>query len=224
MQNDIPIEIQKIDENTYARLAYRCSIIPVLGIVLYCVMYVLWSNSKVHAKKEANYFINRGFYIMVLISIIQIVAIWGVGTFHFTYYLNFQKRYAGQKIGVRETGPWTYYHQNGKKAAQCKYIDGEIHGLWKSWYPDGALREKGHVADGRTKGRALYVDNRGKTGTWKYWDKTGNLIKEEIYNNNGQLKETKNYKPGEKPKRQETYPDIKSPTPTKSTTESIISP
>ena len=39
------------------------------------------------------------------------------------------------KIG-RKDGLWTYY-KNGKKEIEQIYIDGDINGLWRKWYPNG---------------------------------------------------------------------------------------
>jgi len=58
-------------------------------------------------------------------------------------------------------------------------------GDWKEWYENGIMKRK-----------YFFDENQPniKTGTWSWWDKKGNLIKQEIYKNN-ELIEEKNFLP-----------------------------
>lgn len=63
----------------------------------------------------------------------------------------------------------TYYHDNGKVAQSGNYLDGKLHGEWKSY-----------DVEGNTLAIANY--NMGeKTGNWFFYD--GNTLKEVTYQN-----------------------------------------
>ena len=64
-------------------------------------------------------------------------------------------------------GPSVYWHENGQKASEYQYVDGEKHGTFSRWYESGQLRQ---------------------TGEWSNGDQTGVWIE---YHENGQKKEEK---------------------------------
>lgn len=64
----------------------------------------------------------------------------------------------------------TYFHDNGSVAQTGTYLDGKLHGEWKSY-----------DAQGNKLAIATY-DKGEKTGNWFFWD--GESLKEVRYQNN----------------------------------------
>jgi len=63
----------------------------------------------------------------------------------------------------------TYFHDNGQIAQSGHYLDGKLHGEWKSYDNQG-----------NTLAVAKY-DQGKKIGNWFFWD--GNILKEVKYEN-----------------------------------------
>jgi antitoxin component YwqK of YwqJK toxin-antitoxin module len=74
--------------------------------------------------------------------------------------------------------------------------DGNRHGPWKDFYPDGTLRAEGNYDNGKQVGEWKYYHPDGKIeqigkfskngryeGTWKWYFDNGQLAKEESYRN-----------------------------------------
>ena len=40
------------------------------------------------------------------------------------------------------TGKWIEWHDNGIKAMEGEYLDGEEHGKWTEWYYNGELAQE----------------------------------------------------------------------------------
>ncbi|NME68418.1 toxin-antitoxin system YwqK family antitoxin [Flammeovirga aprica] len=78
----------------------------------------------------------------------------------------------GRIVGIRME-----YHEDGKTVLhEIPYDKGNIYGMVKKYYNDGTLREIGKK----------YKEQ--KLGSWKYYDESGNLEKEEIYEKGKLLK------------------------------------
>jgi len=71
-------------------------------------------------------------------------------------------------------GNWVHFHPNGKKRSEGVYRKGKRHGLWVYWH------ENGHES-----GKGKYIDGE-KEGPWTYWLP------------NGQIKSRGGYKSGQK--------------------------
>ena len=42
---------------------------------------------------------------------------------------------------------WVWWHQNGQKAAQGYYVDGDPTNTWAFWKPDGQLTRKSDISE-----------------------------------------------------------------------------
>ena len=83
-----------------------------------------------------------------------------------------------------------------------KYVNGKKEGLWKSWYENGQLKNKGNWKNDRRDGQRIeyYKNSQVKeevfhrngipTGKWVYYNPDGTISKE-IFYKEGQLVETK---------------------------------
>jgi antitoxin component YwqK of YwqJK toxin-antitoxin module len=72
------------------------------------------------------------------------------------------------------------WYENGQIRWKVFYnLKGEDEGGCYEWFPRGQIKSEGNYKAGV------------KIASWKYWDEKGILLKEEIYDENGQLKETK---------------------------------
>ena len=56
---------------------------------------------------------------------------------------------------------WTFYHPNGRKAMNGRYVNGSMSGEWNLYNTDGSLSAKGPYADGSQKGIWTYYE-RGR--------------------------------------------------------------
>ena len=74
------------------------------------------------------------------------------------------------KDGLRQ-GVWTFFHENGKKAAEGGYDRGLKHGKWIFWYDNGNKTAEGEFAAGR------------KHGTWSEYDEQGGQAGQQAYDN-----------------------------------------
>lgn len=114
-----------------------------------------------------------------------------------------------------KTGPFSYYHYNGRLSATGRYENNQKQGLWLSWAEEGHLTDslfykndmliygRSFYKDGkissswdpsvgdtilrrqlRPDGRLLYEGQayaNNREGYWKYYDTTGKLMMEAIY-------------------------------------------
>lgn len=64
---------------------------------------------------------------------------------------------------------WYYFKKDGTTGTVTTYFHGKKHGHTIVYHPNGALNYKGEYT----------MDE--KTGAWKFYDKQGNLVKEEVY-------------------------------------------
>lgn len=63
-------------------------------------------------------------------------------------------------------------------------------GKYSEFYNDGKPKLEGYFKEGNSAN-----ESNIKTGIWKYWNRKGELVKEEFYENNMQLKKVKEKKP-----------------------------
>ena len=70
--------------------------------------------------------------------------------------------------GMRH-GLWISFYDNGIKWSEAYYIDGVLDGHSITFFPNGKVRYIGEYKNG------------DKTGTWKFYDEAGELVKEENY-------------------------------------------
>lgn len=114
-----------------------------------------------------------------------------------------------------KTGPFSYYHYNGKLSSSGVYVNNKKDGLWRKWSEEGMLTDslvyrddivlsgKSFFKDGKVSGswlpsagdtvvrRQMRMDGKlyyeGKSyageneGLWKYYDTTGKLMMEAVY-------------------------------------------
>ncbi len=72
--------------------------------------------------------------------------------------------------GLRQ-GQWTFFHDNGKKAAQGEYKDGLKNGKWNFWYDNGKKTAEGSFHMGE------------KVGKWIEYNTQGEKVSEQVYVN-----------------------------------------
>lgn len=110
------------------------------------------------------------------------------------------------------TGEWKYYYENGKISNQGSFgKKGLKDGVWKTYTPDGVLYSDDTYSNGKSEGvgKAYYEDGKvyeefyykkNRITSYKYYDKSGKLVKEqnkqknefvfELYNPNGTIRKT----------------------------------
>lgn len=96
----------------------------------------------------------------------------------------------GQMLCDKKTGEWREYHENGKlRVSYNTDKNGEIEGIWKSYYASGVTETEGVYTHGKKSGywteyfengeiRAQgYYSSGEKTGKWIETDSSGKKIK-----------------------------------------------
>ncbi len=89
----------------------------------------------------------------------------------------------GTLLGDREDGMWTYFHKNGQKKQEGRWLkikdgrrsDSVRVGEWVSWYEDGQFKQRGSWDMGE------------RTGSWTYWYANGNKRAEGVFENNWEV-------------------------------------
>jgi antitoxin component YwqK of YwqJK toxin-antitoxin module len=78
--------------------------------------------------------------------------------------------------------PIKYYYKNGQLKLEAFIIDSPYYyvGEVNEWYENGCRKTMGNYMESF---ESVYGANK-KDGIWKYWNKNGKLIKQEVYNNN----------------------------------------
>ena len=108
-----------------------------------------------------------------------------------------QKTYAYNQNVVEEItyangklhGPYTLYYENGNKKEEGNSVEGWFNGPWKIYYEDGTLQADLTYDSGKVQGVAKYYDRdgkphyeyeyrRGEIIAYKFYDKSGKVIKE----------------------------------------------
>jgi len=109
-------------------------------------------------------------------------------------------------------GEWKYYFENGKISSQGQYNKkGLKEGIWKTYSSDGIITSDEVYANGKSEGAAKnyyedgklyeeFIYKKNKIIAYKYYDRTGKVVKEEnkqknefnfeLYNFNGSIRRT----------------------------------
>ena len=86
-----------------------------------------------------------------------------------------------------------FYYDNGEKASEGHFKDGQPHGMWKSYYPSGIIKSIGYKDMGKSDslwkfygedGQLNWIyryENDLKNGCAKKYDSLGNVIQETFY-------------------------------------------
>jgi antitoxin component YwqK of YwqJK toxin-antitoxin module len=72
-------------------------------------------------------------------------------------------------FGRRSRVTWTFYYENGRKAATREMMGSVRDGRTVQWGRDGKKKREGHHVRGRAQ------------GDWSYWDPSGRLLRVETY-------------------------------------------
>ncbi|MFH2036782.1 MAG: toxin-antitoxin system YwqK family antitoxin [Candidatus Zixiibacteriota bacterium] len=77
----------------------------------------------------------------------------------------------GNQMWIRKDAEYLEFYRDGTpKRRTERNLEGNFHeGLHREWYPDGSIKVEGQYSGG------------GKTGIWKFYSESGELIKEEQY-------------------------------------------
>lgn len=67
----------------------------------------------------------------------------------------------GNYVDGRRDGVWKLFYPSGALRATGPYRRGERHGAWSEWYEDGVQASDGHYVGGRRDGRWSWFDERG---------------------------------------------------------------
>ena len=86
-------------------------------------------------------------------------------SFNYVSALISQKQYIGTEDALIAHGLHYHYTDQGTLSHIYTYVKGEMHGNYKSYYPDGVLESSGNYSHG------------DKKGLWRYYSEKGNLLK-----------------------------------------------
>lgn len=110
-----------------------------------------------------------------------------------TYYTNGQKESEGDYKDNQKTGKWTVWYSSGRKKLETEYVNGEIAGSDTAYYENGNIFYEGKYNNGQgtvtsyfSTGELKFQGSyklRKKEGLWKYYDRSGNLLATETYDN-----------------------------------------
>ena len=93
----------------------------------------------------------------------------------------------GHRLANKNDGCWTLFGPDGTRAATGRFAHGVPVGLWKQFWPNGALKERALLRDGARHGEAAtFHDHGGREsagryennvpcGAWVFWDRTGQV-------------------------------------------------
>jgi antitoxin component YwqK of YwqJK toxin-antitoxin module len=75
----------------------------------------------------------------------------------------------------RETGPWTWWFQNGERREAGTLEHGRRTGTWTQWYPNGQRRSQGlRVWDEESRASV-------REGVWTFWHENGERSAAGVY-------------------------------------------
>lgn len=117
----------------------------------------------------------------------------------------------GSMIGKKRIGKWLYFHEDGKTVmSEENYVDGKLHGAYKTFFKDGKPTEVANYKDGKLNGNYkkyaikghIYQDlnylNGLLHGEVKYYSrKTGELVTKGQFKNDKRVGTWENYADGE---------------------------
>lgn len=68
---------------------------------------------------------------------------------------------------LNAAGPYVLWYENGRKALETRYLNGQLHGAWTVWYANGQMQTEGAYDHGQ------------RVGVWRMWNEQGVLLHEE---------------------------------------------
>lgn len=106
-----------------------------------------------------------------------------------TWYDNGTLQSSGFFTDGKQSGKWTYYYRNGMKEREGEIVNGSYHGNWKYYNDKGVLTRTFNAVNGLLEGEdiyyspegrlwAKYINAKGKTNSYQYFDETGKVITE----------------------------------------------
>ena len=91
------------------------------------------------------------------------------------YYLGGQLYAQGEIKGKKENGLWVYWYENGKKAREGNFDQGNRIGTHTYWYQNGNLRGVGNFKNDKYNGKWTMYNEEGQKTEQFY--KEGKLVK-----------------------------------------------
>jgi len=85
------------------------------------------------------------------------------------FHPDFQLQMQGASLNNNREGKWTYWYENGNTWSVGYYKNGINDSTRTVWYENGKIRYEGKYREGN------------EVGIWKFYDETGNLVKEVDY-------------------------------------------
>ncbi|MBU0765299.1 MAG: linear amide C-N hydrolase [Bacteroidetes bacterium] len=95
------------------------------------------------------------------------------------YHPNGETDIIGSYEGGKETGTWQAWHSNKEMKFTRTYNSGIPTGKWEAWYPNTNKMFKGE-----------YNNQGERDGKWQYWEESGNMLRQEIYEEGSLVKKT----------------------------------
>ncbi len=105
------------------------------------------------------------------------------------WHANGKKEKQGRFIGGKEEGRWSFWYENGSPRLEGTFKDGIEDGLWTGWYEAGPKKFEGQFADGKEVGEWKTFGPDGKprsAGSYEGGRKTGRWT---WYHAGGQVRE-----------------------------------
>ena len=81
------------------------------------------------------------------------------------FYKNRKTQVDGEYKQTQRNGKWIYYYESGIVWSEGFFKDGKSDGKRVTYFPNGKIRYEG------------YYKEEKKVGVWKFYDKTGKLVK-----------------------------------------------
>ena len=86
------------------------------------------------------------------------------------------------------------YSESGMLRTETHYTHGQKNGPYRTWYESGAMAQQGEFAinrqigtwtwwynNGRKEREGTFNEQNARDGVWNYWDREGNLLRQEIW-------------------------------------------
>ncbi|MBT8295426.1 MAG: aspartic peptidase [Gramella sp.] len=174
-----------------------------------------FEGNYIHGKKSGTFkFYKKGFYdhpsaIMEFKDEKDTVTV--------TYYTQQGKPISqGKMLDQKREGKWIYFHQETDSTMMVEYYkNDQLHGLQKTYFPNGNLAEKTEYTLGLKNGESLIYTEKGKVarklhykngklhGFVSYYSKKGEKIMEGHYSEGEKTGQWKYYKNGELEKEED---------------------
>ena len=98
----------------------------------------------------------------------------------------------------------TQFWGNGQKQAIINFKDGKLHGIYKSWHPNGKVRNKSEFINGKKNGKSITFSSDGIKifeehykegklhGELTEWSENGDLVRKVSYINGSEVDSIEN--------------------------------